>query len=559
MDEQEAPTGTRSAHSAPASATAHLFTAQQAALRELMAGMDADGRWVLLVGPEGSGKSTVVRALLDELRLASATVAAFEARKTPGVDHLVAGLSDKLGLPRKRGLLGHSRSVSDITTGLRTPLVVVVDDADALASESVRWLARLAASASRTETACYVVLAGTSKLGDAAGSAWAKRAPGRASVRCRLGPMTPVEVRRYVHACTGDATAKFSEAAVEQVEMYAKGRPGLIRELCVRAVKLPSARLTNEVSVDAIVDTAKRLGLSDAPGSSADRDSHIERGSTRHVARRMARVVGMTTLLALSVFAGIRVGLAVFAPSSGSRAAPVPVVDRSRSDIAGSQNGEARRALEAPTGRGRGGAVSTPSSRQGREQRLAEGTQPTIAREPSPPSPQKVAALMARAREGEVGALKQLVSDGVSPNVRDVGGFTPLMAAVVNDQISAARVLLDHGADVNARAHGGLTPLMLAVINDRPGAVKLLLERNAEVNAQSGAGWTALSFAAWKGDAALVRELLSHGAKPTVTDKQGWRPVEYGTPKFTPTEADPGLDAGRGASESALSNQAGRR
>jgi uncharacterized protein len=560
MDQHEGAAGRRSADTATASPTAHLFTAQQAALAELMAGMDADARWVLFLGPDGSGKSTVVRALLDELRLAAAAVVAFEARATPDIDRLVGGLRDKLGLPRKRNLLGHNNSVADILTSqsrLRTPLVVVVDDADALPSASVKWLARLASSASRTETACYVVLTGTSKLEDVAGPAWAKRASGRASVRCILAPMTSVEVRRYVHECSGDATVKFSEGAVEKIEMYSKGRPGLIRELCWRTANLPSTRLINEVSVDAVVETAKRLGLNHATASSAEGASQIEARGRRHVAGRVALVIGTTTLAALLVYLGIRVGLTLLSTSTDWLDVPIPVVDRPSSDVARSPNEEARRPLEVTTRRDRGAtASSAPSMRQGREQRSAERTQRTLAMEPSAV---KVDALMARAREGEVGELKRLVSGGVSPNVRDVGGFTPLMAAVVNDQIPAARVLLDHGAEVNARAHGGITALMLGVINDRPDAVKLLLERGADVNAQSGAGWTALSFAVWKGDAALVGALLSHGAKPTVIDKQGWKPLEYAPPKFTPTDIAPRLDAERGSSEALPSNQAPSR
>jgi type II secretory pathway predicted ATPase ExeA len=562
MDQHEAAAGRRSAATATGSPTAHLFTAQQAALGELMTGMDADARWVLLLGPDGSGKSTVVRALLDELRLAAATVAVFEARETPNVDHLAGGLRDQLGLPRKRKLLGDDHSVSDIVTShsaLRTPLVVVVDDADALSSASVKWLARLASSASRTETACYVVLAGTSKLEDAAGPAWAKRGSGRASVRCILAPMTSVEVRRCVHECriSGDATVKFSEAAIQEIEMYSKGRPGLIRELCARAVTLPSTRLADQVSVDAVVETAERLGLSRATGFSAERESEIEPGSRRHVAGRVALVIGTATLAALLVYVGIRVGPRLIATSTRWVGLSVPAGDRSSSDVARSPKEEARREPGVTTGRGRGGTPSTaPSTRQGREQRSAEKTQRAIAMEPSV---QQVAALMARAREGEVGELTRLVSGGVSPNVRDVGGFTPLMGAVVNDQIRAARVLLDHGAEVNARAHGGITALMLAVINDRPDAVKLLLERGAEVNAQSGAGWTALTFAVWKGDAGLVSALLSHGAKPNVADKQGWKPLDYAPPKFTPTDTGPRVEAESGSSEAVTPSPAESR
>lgn len=552
MDQHEA-AGHRPGATATTSPIPQLFAAQQAALDEVMKGMDADARWVLLLGPDGSGKSTVVRALLDELRLAAATVAVFEARTVVDVDDLAGGLRDQLGLPRKRRflkLLGDDRSVADIVasqSALRTPLVVVVDDADALSPASVKWLAGLAASASRTETACYVVLAGTSELEDSAGPAWARAGSARASVHCILEPMTSAEVRRHVdqwRRSAGDTGMKFSETAIQRIEMDSKGRPGLIGELCARAVTLPSTRFTDQVSVDAVVEAAERLGLSRATGFSIERESQIERGSRRHVAGWAALVIGTATVAVLLVYVGLmtRLGPWLIATSTDWLGLSVPAVDRSASDVARSRTEEARREPGVTTGRGRRGSPSTaPSTRQAREQRSAERTPRAIAVEPSA---QQVAALMARAREGEIGELTRLVSGGVSPNVRDIGGFTPLMAAVVNDRVAAARVLLDRGAEVNARAHGGITALMLGIINDRPDAVKLLLERGAEVNAQSGAGWTALTFAVWKGDADLVRMLLGHGAKPNVIDKQGWRPLDYAVPNLTPTDTGPDARVG---------------
>lgn len=557
MDQQDAAAGRRSAAVATVSPVGQLFAAQQAALGELMAGMDAEARWVLLLGPDGSGKSTVVRTLLDELRLAAATVAILEARKSPDVDRLAGGLRDQLELPHKLTLLGGRHAVSDIVanqSSLGRPLVVVVDDADTLSPAGVKWLARLAASASRTETACYVVLAGTSKLEDSANAEWDRRGSGRASVRCVLQPMTSAEVRRYVdqwRRAGSDAWVKFSDAAIERIELVSKGRPGLVNEVCAHAVKLPSTRLTEQVSVEAVAETAERLGLDRATGLSPERESQTERGSRRRAGGRAALMVGTATLAALVGYVAMTRGPGLIATSTawlslGPRLIATsiawlglsePAADRSKSDVARSRPEGVRREPAVTTRRGPVQIVTTaPSTSPAPGRRSPEKTQPAVAVEPPA---RQVAALMRSARDGEVGELRRLVSGGVSPNVRDVGGFTPLMAAVVNDQVPAARVLLERGAAINARAHGGITALMLAVINDRPDAMTLLLERGADVNAQSGTGWTALTFAVWKGDAGLVRTLLSHGAKPNVVDKQGWTPLDYAGPKPTPTDADP--------------------
>jgi len=539
MDEPGAASERRSPSGA-AAWVANLFTTQRAVLGELMTGMDADARWVVLVGPKGSGKSTVVRALLDELHLASATIASFEGPQTAEVDDVVTAIHSQQRIPHTRKPQGDDRSVAAILASQsshKTPLVVVVDDAQALSPASITWLASLASHSFRSETACYVVLAGTSQLEEAATRAWAREGSGRASVRCHLNPLTSAEVRQFMdRRVWGFETAeKISEAAIKRIEQYANGRPGLIDALYEHAVTLPGTRLTGQVSDDAVVEAAERLGLGEADGAARvfrEGETDDDRGSKRHIARWFVLAIGVATVAGLVIHFGptlIRTSADWFAgvwPTAVDRASS----DRLRGATARSE--VVRREPGVANERPRASATAGSNS-QGRESRPAVAPRVT----PMQPTPEEIAAMIAGAREGDVGELTRLVSSGVPANVRDANGFTPLMVAVANDRVSAARALLDRGAEINARTRGGITSLMLGIINDRPDAVKLLLERGADINAQSGSGWTALSFAAWKGDDALVRVLLSHGAKPNLVDKQGWTPLDYTTAKDAASDA----------------------
>jgi hypothetical protein len=524
----DAASGSPTAATFTTSSGSPLFSAQQKALAEIIRGMDADARWVLLVGEKHSGKSTVVRALLAELRLTLATVAVLEGQQVTRVDEVIGGVREQLGLPRKRRFFGTDRSGSDIVASQSTvakPLVVVVDDADALSAAGMKWLMRLTARSARAQNACYVVLAGTPAVETALSRAGVSGRSDRAVQITVLGAMTPGEVRRSIDRSAADTSARFSDGAIEKIELYSRGRPGLVTQLCARAVALPSTRMTNHVSADAVVEAADSLGLSQVAGFPAKDASRVDGVSPRRVARRMAVTFALTLLATLVIYVGVRVGLRLMdtPPTVGATAAT------------GEKGGDsdAGTALAPPRV-----VTPTPRTPRAREPRAPERPDRAVT---TPPSAQQIAALMARAREGEVHELTRLIAGGVSPNARDVGGFTALMAAIVNDQMAAARTLLDRGADVNLRAHGGITALMLAVINDRPDAVKLLLQRGADINAQSGAGWTALTFAVWKHDANLERVLLSHGARPNVIDKQGWRPVEYAA---TPPTASAGSPSG---------------
>jgi type II secretory pathway predicted ATPase ExeA len=275
MDEQGVP-GPRSESTVAATVVPHLFTAQQTALAEMMRAMDSGARWVVLIGDDGSGKSTVIRALLDELRLTAASVVVLGAANAGDADLLADGVRHQLGLPPSRGrnLLGAGRSISEILgsqAARGTPLVVIVDDANALPGASVKWLARLAASASRSQTVCYVVLAGTNALDKPAGRAWARAHSGGQSVRSELGPLTTLEIQRYVEHCAAEAAVKFSEGAIRGIELYSKGRPGRIAQLCARSVTLPGTRITSQVSAEAVAETAERLGFSGASAAGGPR------------------------------------------------------------------------------------------------------------------------------------------------------------------------------------------------------------------------------------------------------------------------------------------------
>lgn len=76
-------------------------------------------------------------------------------------------------------------------------------------------------------------------------------------------------------------------------------------------------------------------------------------------------------------------------------------------------------------------------------------------------------------------AVKELLDDGKSPNVRQSDGLTPLMIAASNGDTGIAAMLLAKGADPNLRALGGRTALSLAKARGADGAQTVqLLQRS---------------------------------------------------------------------------------
>lgn len=144
--------------------------------------------------------------------------------------------------------------------------------------------------------------------------------------------------------------------------------------------------------------------------------------------------------------------------------------------------------------------------------------------------------------------IKELLEQGMDPNIRGNFGITALHWAVATGDIDAAKILLDHGADPNVGDRGGRTPLHWAVAAGFPDIVELLLERGADPHARDNIGNTPLHYAA-EGHISEtaemffelaprfgieypydpldnIRILLEYGADPTARNNDGQTPID---------------------------------
>ena len=126
------------------------------------------------------------------------------------------------------------------------------------------------------------------------------------------------------------------------------------------------------------------------------------------------------------------------------------------------------------------------------------------------------------AKDGEPVGVKLFVLAGMSPEIRNEQGETPLLLTARFDRAKAARALLEAGADVNARDRLGVTPLMRAVLNASVETVKTYVEFKPNLNAKTtdpeAPGSTALMYAVAKNRPEVVDLLLDAGADVNLSD-----------------------------------------
>jgi ankyrin repeat protein len=166
-------------------------------------------------------------------------------------------------------------------------------------------------------------------------------------------------------------------------------------------------------------------------------------------------------------------------------------------------------------------------------------------------------ALVRAARDGDAGAVSELLRSGVPADAADSLGRRALDAAAWHGHFDVVALLLERGAvphaggegrqaiqhaaagghlavmqlllaagaPVNPPGPGCHAPLIVATMNRQPAAVKLLLHHGASVAAVLGAGVHVAHIAVSNGDVASLAALLDGGADPDTTDNVGQRPL----------------------------------
>jgi ankyrin repeat protein len=120
-------------------------------------------------------------------------------------------------------------------------------------------------------------------------------------------------------------------------------------------------------------------------------------------------------------------------------------------------------------------------------------------------------------------------------------GATPLLRAAKAGDVESVRLLLEHGADPNLANIQGITPLMAAAgvgsneidtrgrFKTQPelvACIDLLAKAGGDVNAHDNRGWTALHGAAFFGYDDVIKDLVAHNANINAKDNKGMTPLD---------------------------------
>ena len=235
---------------------------------------------ILLTGEAGTGKTSLIRRLLDWLR-ESRMPTAYIFNSHLESKHLYDFMLADFGVrpdPRWRGnaLMCLGQWLPERCREGRIP-VLIIDEAQGLPLHVLEEIRLLLNLETPQEKLLQIVLAGQPELEEKLNRPETRQLKQRISLRCKTAPLTPKEARDYIQARLDVAGAAgrpiFSPDAVDAVHAYSRGIPRVMNLLCEHALIDAYAGNLRIVPAKVIEDVAREFHF--------DRDRYVPSIYTR--------------------------------------------------------------------------------------------------------------------------------------------------------------------------------------------------------------------------------------------------------------------------------------
>lgn len=248
-----------------------LSSGHREALSNLQYGVEARKGITLLLGEAGTGKTTLLRAVLEQQRAAASTVTSVylsnpTLTRAEFYDFLASsfGLSSEAAASKTVFLRElEAMLLAQNNAGRLTALIV--DEAQSLPHELLEEIRLLANLETTTVKLISVVLTGQPELADRLNEPALRQLKQRVALRCELKPFDLRETAGYIakriRIAGGDSASLFTRGAVESVQRGSRGIARTISVVCDNSLVNGLALQRRPVDADIVDEVCQDFDL----------------------------------------------------------------------------------------------------------------------------------------------------------------------------------------------------------------------------------------------------------------------------------------------------------
>lgn len=248
----------------------YLNACYREALASLHYGVSQRKGFITLIGEAGTGKTTLLKKLLDDLDENTRTVFIFNTNVS--FDEILEYIFHEFDLPvgngRRLAMLQRLNAflLEELRRGCNVALLIdEAQDLDFSVLEDLRLLSNLETA---KEKILQIVLSGQPELAQKLANPGLRQLRQRVAINCRLMPLSKGELARYIGARLAAAGASdsslFTPAAVERIYEVSRGIPRLVNVVCDNALVIGYAVGKRQIGADIINEAAADLHANDA-------------------------------------------------------------------------------------------------------------------------------------------------------------------------------------------------------------------------------------------------------------------------------------------------------
>ena len=261
----------------------YLSASHKEALAQLIYGIKARRGFVVLTGEVGTGKTTLIHCLLEQINDGH-THSAFLYDVTGSPKDLLRSLSEGFGLTAPTEI---QHDVPDYLNSLNRFLLesyqkgdnvaLIIDEAQTLSAEVLERVRLLSNFETKQDKLVQILLVGQPELSDRLNEPALRQLKQRVALRHHLSALNFFECQEYIAKrleISGGAGSLFPTAVVEEVYTYSGGIPRLVNILCDNGLLSAYALRKDCVEPAMIAEIAQDLQLTvSSRGAATGRES----------------------------------------------------------------------------------------------------------------------------------------------------------------------------------------------------------------------------------------------------------------------------------------------